>query len=204
MFEYSSRADLFDEGIPGTGLIAARWNDTIPLDYSGMFANAFFDYYAVAHQYWIFRPGSSSDTQNGNINNAHFSYATGRTSFGLDTNPHPYLTDGVPETSFEITDIHEYGEYLTFHVHFFDDGADEQQNELLTMHPNPVIDRLQINGQGLQQVEIYNVMGQQMLIQALNNENNAELLLGDLPSGIYMLRIAANDGSINIRRIVKE
>ena len=204
VFEYRNRADLFDEGIPGTGLIAARWNDTVPLDYSGMFANAFFDYYTVAHQYWIFRPGSSSDTQNGNINNAHFSNATGRTSFGPNTNPHPYLTDGTPETSFEITDIHEYGDCLTFHVHFFNDGTDEQQNKQLTVHPNPFSDRLQINGHGLQQVEIYNGMGQQMLVQMLNNEDNVELSLGDLPSGIYMLCIVANNGSLVTRKIVKD
>ena len=204
VFEYRNQEDLFDEGIPGTGLIVARWNDTVPLDYSGMFANAFFDFYNVAHQYWIFRPNSSRDTQNGNINNAHFSYATGRTSFGPTTNPHPFLTDGTPENSFEITDIHEYGDHLTFHVHFFDDGTNEQQNEALTVHPNPVRDRLQINGQGLRQVEIFNVMGQQMLVQALNNEDNSELYLGDFPDGIYMLRIACDDGTISVRKVVKE
>ena len=108
------------------------------------------------------------------------------------------------ENSFEITDIHEYGDHLTFHVHFFDDGTNEQQNDALTVHPNPVRDRLQINGQGLRQVDIFNVMGQQMLVQALNNEDSSELYLGDFPDGIYMLRIACDDGTISLRKVVKE
>ena len=118
LLEYRRQEDLFEEGIPGTGLIVARWNDTVPVDYNGMFANSFFDFHTQAHQYWIFRPGSAIDTVQGDIMQAHFSAATGRTSFGPTTDPHPYLTDGTPETSFEITNIQENGTELTFHVHF--------------------------------------------------------------------------------------
>ncbi|MBQ2188105.1 MAG: T9SS type A sorting domain-containing protein [Bacteroidales bacterium] len=205
VLEYRNRADLFDEDIPGTGLIIARWNDTVTLDYNGMFANAFFDNDKIANQYWIFRPGSSSDIQNGNINNAHFSHATGRTSFGPDTNPHPYLTDGTPEVSFEITDIQENGPQLTFHVHFFDDGVDDNPfEESLAVYPNPATDRLFVNGNNLQQVELFNTLGQCVLTKVADNESLTEVSIDGLPSGMYLLRITTNRGETEAKKVLKK
>jgi hypothetical protein len=138
VLEYRSRNDLFDESIPGSGLIVARWNDTVPLNYEGLYTNGFFDFYNRAHQYWIFRPGSSSDIENGLIDRAHFSQLVGRTSFGPTTDPHPYLTDGTPETCFKITGIYDHGDSLTFHVHFFDAGIEDNQlAESIIVYPNP-------------------------------------------------------------------
>lgn len=204
VFEYRRYLDLFDAGVPGCGLIAARWNDTVPLDYSGMFANAFFDNQNIAHQYWIFRPGSSSDIQNGQLYKAHFCQAEGRTSFGPTTNPHPYLTDGTPETSFEITDIHENGTQLTFHVHFFSDDVDEDQNAgLFTFYPNPATDRLFINGQGMKQVELFNVLGQCSASKIIDNGSSAEISLESLPAGIYLLKVQMDNGTTEVKKIVK-
>ena len=210
VLEYRNKQDLFDESIPGTGLIVARWNDTVTLDYNGMFANAFFDNVTIANQYWIFRPNSSSDIQNGNLNNAHFSHATGRTRFGPNTNPHPYLTDGTPEESFEITDIHENGSELTFHVHFFEDGVDEQPSAelpseaLVAVHPNPTTGNLFVNGQDIQHVELFNTMGQCVLTQMVDNAANTEISLAGMPSGIYLLRVVTNNGSVSLTKVVKQ
>lgn len=205
VFEYRNKQDLFDESIPGTGLIVARWNDTVPLDYSGMFANAFFDNVTVANQYWIFRPNSSSDIQNGDLNRAHFSQATGRTSFGPNTNPHPYLTDGTPENSFEITDIRENGNQLTFHVHFFYDGVDDvDTDESLSAYPNPVADRLVVSGHDMKQVELVNIMGQRVLVNGIGNDENVELSLVGLSTGVYLLRVMMDNGSVVVKKVVKK
>ena len=209
VFEYRNKQDLFDEGIPGTGLIVARWNDTVTLDYNGMFANAFFDNVNIANQYWIFRPGSSSDIQNGNLNNAHFSHATGRTKFGPNTNPHPYLTDGTPENSFEITDIQENGNELTFHVHFFDDGIEDHQadgslsDDRFSVHPNPTTDKLFVEGRDMQRVELFNTLGQCVLTQVAENMDSTEISLADLPSGVYLLRVLTTDGAFSVQKVVK-
>jgi hypothetical protein len=209
VFEYRNKQDLFDEGIPGTGLIVARWNDTVTLDYNGMFANAFFDNVNIANQYWIFRPGSSSDIQNGNLNNAHFSHATGRTMFGPNTNPHPYLTDGTPENSFEITDIQENGNELTFHVHFFDDGIEDHQadgslsDDRIAVHPNPTTDKLFVEGRDMQRLELFNTMGQCVLTQVAEYVDSTEISLADLPSGVYLLRVLTTDGTFSVQKVVK-
>lgn len=174
-FEYRRKEDPFEFGIPHTGLIAARWNDTVPLDYSGMFANAFFDGQSRAHQYWVFRPGSDADTEDGNIYAAYFCAQMERTAFGPSTDPHPYLTDGTPETSFEITNIQENGATLSFHVHFLNGPhagittAEEIENSKL---------KIEINGRSIcvdnrdsEVIGLYDVMGRQLATSRLSNFN---------------------------------
>ncbi len=202
-FEYRNQEDLFDEDIPGTGMIIGRWNDTVPLTYEGMFANAFFDYHNQAHQYWIFRPGSSSDIMDGNIFNAHFSAATGRTSFGPNTNPHPYLTDGTPETSFEITDIQEFGDHLTFTVRFLNTGIDEHDRSNLTVYPNPATDLIHVMGAAIQNVELYNAMGQLVLTEENPSTDRCTISISSLPAGIYVMYVTQSDGGVCVKKVVK-
>ena len=188
VFEYRRQEDLFESGIPGTGLIAARWNDTVPLGYRGMCANAFFDFYNQAHWYWIFRPGSDIDTVDGAILNAHFCQAEDRTSFGPNTDPHPYLTDGTPETSFEITDIRENGTELTFHVHFFDLAIAEGDEAPCTVrvYPNPASDRLMVrSARGNIHGALYNTLGQRML----DVDRSGQYDISALPQGVYILKL---------------
>ena len=207
VFEYRSQADLFDEGIPGSGLLVARWNDTVTLDYDGMFANAFFDYYNQAHQYWIFRPGSASDIENGYISEANFSQYEGRTTFGPTTDPHPYLTDGTPENSFEITDIYANGTELTFHVHFFDTGVEEYpMSDNVRVYPNPAADVIQVHCAGLDvlvgSVEVFDVYGKLLNIANVVG-NPANINVSALSPGIYFLRLTTNQGIVT-KRFVKQ
>ena len=205
VFEYRSYLDLFDYGVPGIGLVAARWNDAVPLDYNGMFANAFFDFYTQAHQYWIFRPGSANDTINGRLYDAHFSQESGRTSFGPTTDPHPYLTDGTPEPSFEITNIQENGNQLTFHVHFLNTGVEDvQPAEVLKVWPNPAHDIISIEGEDINRVELYDAVGRLAVSESNVNENRCTLSVSHLPSGIYILRAYTANGSSESRKVVVE
>ena len=206
VFEYRNQSDLFEEGIPGSGLLVARWNDTVPAGYSGMFANAFFDFYNVAHQYWIFRPGSSIDTVNGNLGNAHFSQLVGRTSFGPTTDPHPYLTDGTPESSFEITDIYDHGDHLTFHVHFFDVGIEDNHlADNVRVYPNPATDVINVQctmnnvhcSDGI--MEIVDVYGKTIrTIAGTNNDSPMQTRVNvrDLAPGLYFIRLTTNQGVV--------
>jgi hypothetical protein len=204
VLEYRNQNDLFEEGIPGTGLLVARWNDTVTLDYEGMFANAFFDFYNQAHQYWIFRPGSSIDTVNGFISDAHFSQNMNRTSFGPTTDPHPYLTDGTPETCFEITDIYDHGDHLTFHVHFFDTGVEEHRlSDQVKVWPNPAVDVLNVQcamcneqrSDGI--MEIVDVYGKTIrTIAGTNNDSPMQTRVNvrDLAPGLYFIRFITDQG----------
>jgi M6 family metalloprotease-like protein len=170
-FEYRRYQDPYEEGIPGTGLIAARWNDTVPLD---IYTNGLFDFYTQAHQYWVFRPGSAIDTVNGEWIDANFSAATGRTSFGPTTDPHPYLTDGTPETSFEITNIQENGTELTFHVHFL--GTDGIEDLEVMGYRLWVMDgRIVVDGTS-DEVHIFDIVGREVHNSGLRN-------------GVYLVKV---------------
>lgn len=185
-FEYRNRQNPFESGIPGTGLLAARWVDTIPLDYSGMFANAFFDGQQRVHQYWIFRPRSESDVENGIVFAANFSQASGRTAFGPTTDPHPYLTDGTPEQSFEITNIREQGDSLTFHVHFLGStGIDEPGSTDDPVRITVCDGNIVVCGAAGERVDVYDVMGRRVGSQALQ-------------SGVYIVRV----GTRSARKVV--
>lgn len=205
VFEYRNYFDLFDYGIPGMGLVAARWNDTVPLDYSGMFANALFDFYTQAHQYWIFRPGSAVDTVNGRLYDAHFSQESGRTSFGPATDPHPYLTDGTLETSFEITNIQENGNQLTFHVHFLNTGVEDVHTaDALNVWPNPAHDIISIEGDDIDRVDLYDAVGRLAVSESNVNEHGCTLSVSQLPAGIYILKAFMSNGSVHSRKVVVE
>lgn len=184
-FEYRNKEDLFEEYIPGTGLIAGRWNDSVPMSREGLRANELFDFHNYAHLYWIFRPGSAIDSVGGRIKEAHFSMATGRTSFGPSTDPHPYLTDGTPERSFEITDIRENGSTLTFHVHFLNTEGIEQP---VSRSQCPVVSvqdgRIIVDGAEEGPIIAYDMMGR--VVSTLPTGRSATQ---SLPSGVYVVKV---------------
>lgn len=98
ILEYRNYADTFDSSIPGRGLLVWRYNA------SGDADNASFDFYNTPHELWLFRPNSAGDWENGNVANAAFG-VYGRNTFDVSSNPHPYLCDGTPDSSFSLTNI---------------------------------------------------------------------------------------------------
>lgn len=102
ILEYRNTSDTFDSSIPGRGLLIWRYNDLANA------SNSDFDFYNTPHQLWLFRPNSTIDTVNGSLSQAAFG-VPGRYTFNAYSNPHPYLCDGTPDTSFSITDIHVQG-----------------------------------------------------------------------------------------------
>lgn len=200
-FEYRNKEDLFDEGIPGTGLIIGRWNNNVPIT---IFANAFFDNDSILHLYWIFRPGSGCDTINGDIDNAYFSAAAGRTAFGPTTDPHPYLADGTAENSFEITEIQEFGEYLTFHVHFLNVGVEEHSlANTITVYPNPTDNYITVTGDNMQRIEVFNVLGQLQKTIVSLDPTRCTIPVENLASGLHFVRVINLDGTVSEVKFVK-
>lgn len=197
--EYRNNAE-FMENVPQSGLIVGRWVDTMDVNNIYRGGDAMFDFHNVAHAYWVFRPGSDIDTVNGDIYNANFSILSERTSFGPSTDPHPYLTDGTPETSFEITDIQEIGTTLSFHVHFLNVGIPDRSGSALRIYPNPATDILHIEGDDLQEIAIYDISGK-ILFQ---ETDLAQLLnVSTLPAGIYFVKANTAKGTA-VQKFVKQ
>ncbi len=66
------------------------------------------------------------------------------------------------------------------------------------LYPNPVKDLLNVQAENLQWVEVFNLMGQQVLTTTTNVVD-----LGLLDEGIYFVRISCSEGVVS-KRIVKQ
>ena len=182
--EYRNKDD-FMENVPHSGVIIGRWYNNVNLDDLSGGGNAYFNNSSIPHLYWVFRPNSSNDITNGNINNAAFGY-NNRTAFGPTTNPHPYLTDGTPETSFEITNIQYYGDQASFDVQFLHDGIPSYEKKNAFIYPNPVNNVLNLSLNDVSRVEIYDLLGRVILSET---HPDSEINVSSLKQGAYFMKI---------------
>ncbi|MBO4600581.1 MAG: choice-of-anchor J domain-containing protein, partial [Bacteroidales bacterium] len=106
ILEYRNNSDTFDSSIPGRGMLIWRYNEDPDAD------NADFDFFDTPHLLWLFRPNSAVDTINGTISSAAFG-VYGRNTFNASSNPHPYLADGTPDSSFSLTNIQVSSDHNT-------------------------------------------------------------------------------------------
>jgi hypothetical protein len=74
----------------------------------------------------------------------------------------------------------------------------ENTEESIAMYPNPVRDRLTVKAENLQSIEVYNLVGQQVLVSTFDIVD-----MGSLNQGIYFVRINA-DGKTVTKRVVKQ
>ncbi len=74
----------------------------------------------------------------------------------------------------------------------------ENTAHVIALYPNPVKDRLTIKVENFQSAEVFNVVGQQVLIST-----EAVVDMSGLQQGIYFIRVAA-DGKSVVKRIVKQ
>lgn len=190
--------DDFMENTPRSGVIIGRWYDNVDLDDMYDSGNGFFDFFEKPHTYWIFRPYSNIDTVNGYINYAAFGDGP-RKSFGPTTNPHPFLIDGTPETSFGITNIQYYGDQASFDVHFFNVGIETHEMSCAHLYPNPVEDILNITLNDVRNIEIYDLLGKMMLSET-NPDSKINVSL--LPQGIYIVKIIT-DNDYHTEKFIK-
>lgn len=107
VLEYRDNTELFETALPGKGLLIFRIDDR----YNG---NASFDGINYFDEVYLFRPNASDDTTNGNPAQGFFRAGTGRTTFSPSTNPHPWLTGNIIDTTISITDISAAGTTISF------------------------------------------------------------------------------------------
>ena len=74
----------------------------------------------------------------------------------------------------------------------------ENAEEAIAVYPNPVRDRLMVKAEDLQSVEIYNLVGQKVMVSTFDIVD-----MSDLNQGIYFVRINA-DGKTVTKRVVKQ
>lgn len=70
-------------------------------------------------------------------------------------------------------------------------------NDAITLSPNPTNGIVRIEGATVAEVQVYNALGQ--LVKTVQNAN--AINMGHLSEGIYLLRVTATDGDVNIRKV---
>lgn len=114
------------------------------------------------------------------------------------------------DTSVAFGDTHEY-----LVVAVFDDGCEsasetvevtvtwdavQEQAKEAKFYPNPAKDLIYVEGTGLLQVELFNIMGQTVLIAY---ENFKSIDISHLQNGIYFVRLKTTQGEKTIKLIIE-
>ena len=113
---------------------------------------------------------------------------------------YPYLpvAKGYYETSIEIvTDIVTQTIPVKINESIYT-SVDENNVASFEVYPNPMNNTLYINGD-VQDVTIFNAVGQQVLFVESRNEINVE----DLSEGLYFVKISDKNGNSMVKKIVK-
>ena len=85
-----------------------------------------------------------------------------------------------------------YGPETTFQT--WTEGVDELEHSL-KLYPNPTAAVLNVEGEGMASVEVFNTIGQLVMSMEVSGEK-AQINTESLNNGVYYLRVHANDGSI--------
>lgn len=108
-----------------------------------------------------------------------------------------FITD---ETSFTLTA--ELDRTFTALVYYYV-GTDESFESSIRLFPNPTKGICTISGNGINNVTVYNALGQLILSKEVSNESQCNIDLSNQPNGVYVLRLTDAEGTA-IKKIVKE
>lgn len=82
------------------------------------------------------------------------------------------------------------------------DGVVETETINVAMYPNPTKESVNIMAEdGVQQISVYNALGQQIVAMKMHGENKCILNTQDYVSGIYIINIVTENG-VSIKRLV--
>ena len=74
-------------------------------------------------------------------------------------------------------------------------GVDEDMTQAVEVYPNPAKDILTVKAENLSNVTVYNMMGQKIMTQDVDDEE-LTINTSDFESGIYIVRIVADGNEI--------
>ena len=107
------------------------------------------------------------------------------------------VKDSHNRTLFGDNNNGDFGEEAShlISVKAMDDGVEDQAEQRLQIYPNPTSGVLNIQGEDMRSIEVYNTVGQCIMVQAVNG-NVTQVNTESLNSGMYFLRVVATDGTV--------
>ena len=105
--EYRDKRNVFEGHIPNSGLLIYH----IDTRFDG---NAGWNGYDYFNEVYLYRPGGTYNTP-GDLDLASFNQKSGRTSFNIGTDPHPFYSNGnICDWPYQITNISDTGDRMSF------------------------------------------------------------------------------------------
>ena len=81
-------------------------------------------------------------------------------------------------------------------------GIEESEEPLFSVYPNPVVNMVNVNCEGIEEINLFNTVGQKIENIRTEGRDNVQIDLSGQPNGIYILQ-AVSQGHTLAKRIVK-
>ena len=186
--EYRDNTQLFDNQLPGGGLLVYR----IDTRYSG---GAGYNGVDVFDEVYLFRPGG--DIYNaGTLNLANFCEEVGRTQFDFTTDPKPFLTNGTEDEVFRICDISAKGDRMTFAYRPYSQGdLSEPGPKNLLVNVNRETHQVELSWDPKEDADGYNVYRDGVSIGDVT-ETSFTHPYTDADRGYHVYSVASHTGGV--------
>ena len=177
--------DFTYEFVGENNKIKLRWQKPEPHDgLSGFYLFRKFGEDGTYTRVKVTNANTTNFTDNTAVNEGHYYYKLYAYYQSLDCYSAPAAW---------IDDPNQFYLYINYTV-----GVNEQTEGDVSIFPNPTTSRFTVEGQGLNHVTVYNLMGQKVYEMACQDES-VDINLSDVESGIYMVRISTNNGEVTKR-----
>ncbi len=93
--------------------------------------------------------------------------------------------------------IYDHNQFY-LHAPYSADGINEVESNSISVFPNPTTSRFTVEGQGLNHITVYNLMGQMVYEMECQGES-VDINLNNVETGVYMVRIFTNNGDVTKR-----
>lgn len=74
-----------------------------------------------------------------------------------------------------------------------------------TMYPNPAVDKVNIEAEGLQAVKVYDITGKELVnLQQTATSNSIVIDIANLDAGVYLVQVIGKEGQASTTRLMKQ
>ena len=117
---------------------------------------------------------------------------------GLDPEKKLFAVDGVDTTFYLASEhgvVYKRGKIII-------QDTDEGYSQKVAIQPNPATGQVTVSGEGIQQVEIHNLLGQRVATVEGHAAESLTISLEGLPQGVYLVSVQLADGKRHEKKLI--